>query len=239
MQPMHFLARSIVPLLPAGHNSPARHPKGTSPADIEHSWDAFYSEWVGPVVHFGTPALAVFAALLIMSRALTPIMLTTRSPGPRGAKLQDRARMAAMYWLGLIALLWAAVEAVVVFPLGRRYAHPQWSSMASLLIIAGSAAVVTTLYSVVGRPLRRQIYAPGVDSDAARAARRHDYARTTLAGALSGALIVVALTAANAEHEAASGVYRLGPYRQCVPRLRHSSAGSVGRRAGRPPFPGP
>src|SRR5436305_4516906 len=109
MRHTRILASALVLLLPAGCSSSAHGRKRTSPAVIEQSWDAFYSEWVQPVVHFGTPALVLFASLLIISRALTPIMLTTRSPGPRGAKLQDRARMAAMYWLGVIALLWAAV----------------------------------------------------------------------------------------------------------------------------------
>jgi hypothetical protein len=184
-----FVIALALPLAGCGST---RAQRNSSAVNVAHSWDAFYRNWIAPIVHFGTPTLIVFALLLALSRALTPVMLTTDSPGPRGAKLLDRARMAGMYWLGVVALGWSAVEAVVIYPLGRQEPHAVWVAATSIVLIAASSAVVTTLYAVVGRPLRRQIYAPGVETDAARQARIHDYARIWLTMTIS----VVLLTAA-------------------------------------------
>lgn len=164
-----------------------------SAVNVAHSWDAFYRDWIAPIVHFGTPTLIVFALLLALSRALTPVMLTTDTPGPRGANLLDRARMAGMYWLGVVALAWSAVEGVVIYPLGRQEPHAVWVAATSIVLIAASSAVVTTLYAVVGRPLLRQVYAPGVETEAARQARIHDYARISLTVTVS--IVVLAAAA--------------------------------------------
>ena len=105
-----------VAALGACNDDDSRRQHRPTPTRIASSWDRFYSEWVKPVVHFGTPMLVVFALLLTLARVLTRVMVTVDSPGPRGAHLRDRARMTTMYWVGVFALLWAAVEATVVLP---------------------------------------------------------------------------------------------------------------------------
>ena len=89
---------------------------GSGPSDISSAWDAFFHDWVKPVVHFGTPALIVFAVLLILTRVLTGRLVTKDSPGIRSAKTSARWPVSAMYWFGVICLLYAAIEATVIFP---------------------------------------------------------------------------------------------------------------------------
>ena len=92
---------------------------GSGPTDISAAWDAFFNDWVKPVVHFGTPVLIVFAVLLTLTRVLTGVLVTKDSPGIRSAKTSARLPVSVMYWFGVICLLYSVIEATVVFPLAR------------------------------------------------------------------------------------------------------------------------
>jgi hypothetical protein len=176
-----------------------QHPlKFAKPADVSTSWDSFYAYWVKPIVHVGTPTLVVFAVLLTLARSLTRLMVTKGSPGPRGAKLWDRARISAAYWLGVIALLWAAIEATVIFPLGRKHPHfhwvtAYWVTAISIGLVAATSATVAILYAVVGRPPHSQVYAPGADRELRRRARIHGFAHVWVACLIAIPLGVVAI----------------------------------------------
>jgi hypothetical protein len=146
---------------------------GSSPIDISSAWDAFFHDWVEPVVHFGTPALIVFAVLLILTRVLTGRLVTKDSPGIRSAKTSARWPVSVMYWFGVICLLYAAIEATVIFPLARdvmfgKTPKPPTAPPAPLTadfsigMVAAAAVVVWALYCIVGRPPWRKVYAPGL-----------------------------------------------------------------------------
>jgi hypothetical protein len=169
-----------------------------APADVSGSWDNFFAYWVKPIVHVGTPALVVFVVLLTLARSLTRLMVTKGSPGPRGAKLWDRARISVAYWLGVIALLWAAIEATVIFPLGRKqpdvhWATTSWMTAVSIGVVAATSATVALLYAVVGRPPHSQVYAPGADRELRRRARIHGFAHVWVAGLIATPLVLVAI----------------------------------------------
>ena len=146
---------------------------GSSPTDISSAWDAFFHDWVEPVVHFGTPALIVFAVLLILTRVLTGRLVTKDSPGIRSAKTSARWPVGVMYWFGVICLLYAAIEATIIFPLARdvmlgKKPKPPTAPPAPLTavfsigMVAAAAVVVWVLYWIVGRPPWRKVYAPGL-----------------------------------------------------------------------------
>jgi hypothetical protein len=146
---------------------------GSGPTDISSAWDAFFHDWAKPVVHFGTPALIVFAVLLILTRVLTGRLVTKDSPGIRSAKTSARWPVGVMYWFGVICLLYAAIEATVIFPLARdvmlgKKPKPPTAPPApltavfSIAMVAAAAVVVWVLYCIVGRPPWRKVYAPGL-----------------------------------------------------------------------------
>jgi hypothetical protein len=146
---------------------------GSSPTDISSAWDAFFHDWVKPLVHFGTPALIVFAVLLILTRVLTGRLVTKDSPGIRSAKTSARWPVGVMYWFGVICLLYAAIEATVIFPLARdvmlgKKPKPPTAPPAPLTavfsigMVAAAAVGVWVLYCIVGRPSWREVYAPGL-----------------------------------------------------------------------------
>ena len=147
---------------------------GAGPTDISSAWDAFFNDWVKPVVHFGTPALIVFAALLTLTRVLTGVLVTKDSPGIRSAKTSARLPVSVMYWFGVICLLYSAIEATIVFPLARDVMSGQykpksappapWTAEFSIGMIGAAGVVVWVLYCIVGRPLRRKVYAPGLNN---------------------------------------------------------------------------
>jgi hypothetical protein len=174
---------------------------GSRPVGIAVSWDAFFKDWVKPVVHFGTPVLIVFAVLLTLARVLTRRLVTKDSPGTRSAKARDRWPVGGMYWLGVGCLLYSAVEATVVFPFGRhvriaRHAliarHAPWTAAVSIVMAAAGCAVVLVLYYVVGRPLRRQVYTPRLSSQERKARGLGSYARVWMTMSLAAGLGVVA-----------------------------------------------
>jgi hypothetical protein len=174
----------------SGHRHRVGYP---TPADVSRSWDSFYRYWVKPIVHVGTPTLVVFVVLLTLARSLTRLMVTKGSPGPRGGQLWDRARISAAYWLGVVALLWAAIEATVIFPLSRKQHHFYSVTATSIALVAATSATVAILYAVVGRPPHSQVYAPGADRELRRRARIHGFAHVRLAYLIAIPLTLVAI----------------------------------------------
>jgi len=170
---------------------------GSGPSDISSAWDAFFHDWVKPVVHFGTPALIVFAVLLILTRVLTGRLVTKDSPGIRSAKTSARWPVSVMYWFGVICLLYAAIEATIIFPLARdvmfgKKPKPPTAPPASLTadfsvgMIAAAAVVVWVLYYIVGRPPWRKVHAPGLSE------RLESPARTKLAVPITAGMALAA-----------------------------------------------
>ncbi len=161
---------------------------GSGPTGISSAWDAFFNDWVKPVVHFGTPALIAFAVLLILTRVLTGVLVTKDSPGIRSAKTSARWPVSVMYWFGIICLLYSAIEATVIFPLARdvmfgKKPKPPTAPPAPLTaefsigMVAAAGVVVWVLYCIVGRPLRRKVYAPGLTKRQRRDLGLGSYAR--------------------------------------------------------------
>src|SRR5215467_5980391 len=181
---------------------------GSGPTGISSAWDAFFHDWVKPVVHFGTPVLIVFAVLLTLTRVLTGRLVTKDSPGIRSAKTAAKLPVSFMYWFGVICLLYAAIEATVIFPLARDMMfgtrpNPPSAPPAPLTaefsigMVAAATVVVWVLYCIVGRPLRRTVYAPGLTKRQRRDQGLGSYARfgwmvpvTTGMALGAGALIV-------------------------------------------------
>ena len=175
---------------------------GSGPTDISSAWDAFFHDWVKPVVHFGTPALIVFAVLLILTRFLTGRLVTKDSPGIRSAKTSARWPVSVMYWFGVICLLYAAIEATVIFPLARdvmfgKKPKPPTAPPAPLTadfsigMVAAAAVVVWVLYCIVGRPPWRKVYAPGLSERLESPARTGWAVPITAGMALAAGVLIV------------------------------------------------
>jgi hypothetical protein len=175
---------------------------GSGPSDISSAWDAFFHDWVKPVVHFGTPALIVFAVLLILTRVLTGRLVTKDSPGIRSAKTSARWPVSAMYWFGVICLLYAAIEATVIFPLARdlmfgKKPKPPTAPPAPLTadfsigMVAAAAVVVWVLYCIVGRPPWRKVHAPGLSERLESPARTRWAVPITAGMALAASVLIV------------------------------------------------
>jgi hypothetical protein len=180
---------------------------GSGPGDISSAWDAFFHDWVKPVVHFGTPALIVFAVLLTLTRVLTGVLVTKDSPGVRSSKTVARLPVSVMYWFGVFCLLWASIEATVIFPFARNLighhkpsAPPApWTAESSVAMAAVAGVVVWVLYCIVGRPLRRKVYAPGLNKQQRKERGLQSYARigwtipVTAGMAVGAAAVIVGL----------------------------------------------
>ena len=183
---------------------------GTGPTGISSAWDAFFHDWVKPVVHFGTPVLIVFAVLLTLTRVLTGRLVTKDSPGIRSAKTAAKLPVSFMYWFGVICLLYAAIEATVIFPLARDVMfgtrpRPPTAPPAPLTadfsigMVAAAAVIVWALYCIVGRPHRHKVYAPGLSERRRTDLGPESYARTgwavpvTASMALAAAALIVGL----------------------------------------------
>jgi hypothetical protein len=177
---------------------------GTGPGNISSAWDEFFHDWVKPVVHFGTPVLIAFAVLLTLTRVLTGVLVTKDAPGVRSAKTVARLPVSVMYWFGVFCLLWASIEAAVVFPLARNLigkdnpsAPPApWTVELSVVMVAVAGVVVWVLYCIVGRPLRRTVYAPGLKKQERKELGLDSYARvgwtvSVTAGMAVGAAAVI------------------------------------------------
>jgi hypothetical protein len=161
---------------------------GSGPTGISSAWDAFFNDWVKPVVHFGTPALIVFAVLLTLTRVLTGRLVTKDSPGIRSAKTAAKLPVSFMYWFGVICLLYSAIEATVIFPLARDVISGKKPKLPtappapltaefSIGMVAAAVVVVWVLYCIVGRPLKRTVYAPGLKKRRRRELGLGRYAR--------------------------------------------------------------
>jgi hypothetical protein len=121
-----------------------------APHGISRDWNSFFDFWVRPVVHFGTPVLVVFAVLLVLGRVLTQVLMFGDPPGPRSASTWTQVRLGGIYWLGIGCLLWSAVGAVLLFPLGRRDAPvpasaATWPAGVSIGLVAVAVAVAVLL----------------------------------------------------------------------------------------------
>jgi hypothetical protein len=143
----------------------------SGPGGISSAWNAFFHDWVKPVVHFGTPVLIVFAVLLTLTRVLTGVLVTKDAPGVRSAKTSARLPVSVMYWFGVTCLLYAAIEATVIFPLARTVMWGKHQPSAppapltaefSIAMVAAAGVVVWVLYRIIGRPFKRKVYAPGL-----------------------------------------------------------------------------
>lgn len=180
---------------------------GSGPGDISSAWDTFFHDWVKPVVHFGTPALIVFAVLLTLTRVLTGVLVTKDSPGVRSSKTVARLPVSVMYWFGVFCLLWASIEATVIFPFARiLHGSPKpsappapWTAESSVAMAAVAGVVVWVLYCIVGRPLRRKVYAPGLKKQERKELGLKSYARigwtipVTAGMAVGAAAVIVGL----------------------------------------------
>jgi hypothetical protein len=171
---------------------------GSGPGDISSAWDAFFHDWVKPVVHFGTPVLIVFAVLLTLTRVLTRVLVTKDAPGVRSAKAWARLPVSVMYWFGVICLLYASIEATVIFPVARNLiSHPKpsappapWTAETSIAMVAAAGVVVWLLYRIVGRPLKRKVYAPGLNKRQRRDMGLVSYARVGWTGLVTAGMAV-------------------------------------------------
>ena len=127
----------------------------TAPGDTSKSWDAFYAHWVKPVVHFGTPTLVVFAVLMALAVIATPLLVAADTPGVRSGSKRAGWALRDAYWLGVLCLLFSAIEATIVFPLSRnvRWArHAPWTAGVSIGLITAAVIVGFSLIVVVGKP---------------------------------------------------------------------------------------
>jgi hypothetical protein len=122
---------------------------GSVPHATSKAWDAFYRHWVHPVIHFGTPTLVVLAVLMTLAVVATPLVVRVSTPGTRSA--DSESALSGAYWLGVICLLFSAVEATIVFPLSRhvRWARPEsWAAVVSIGLIFVALMVVALLFTV-------------------------------------------------------------------------------------------
>src|ERR1700747_2644412 len=106
---------------------------GSVPHGTSKAWDAFYRHWVHPVVHFGTPTLAVLAVLMTLAVVVTPLVVRASPPGTRSAGTESP--LGGAYCVGVICLLSSAIEATIIFPLSRhvRWARPEsWAAAVSI-----------------------------------------------------------------------------------------------------------
>lgn len=123
-----------------------------TPSDIANTWNGFFSDWVKPILQFGTPALIVFGVLLVVARILTRALVRVNAKGQRSAGRWSRLGMGLTYWLGVGCLLWASVEAAIMFPLGVAMTPTlaSWSARVSILLGSAGLALVLILFTVIG-----------------------------------------------------------------------------------------
>jgi hypothetical protein len=127
---------------------------GPAPAGASKAWDAFYENWVHPVVHFGTPLLILFAVLMTLAVIVTRLLVSADTPGMRSGDKGPARALRGAYWLGVVCLALSAFEATIVFPLSRnvRWARPEpWAAGASIGLIVTAFIVFMVLLNVVGQ----------------------------------------------------------------------------------------
>lgn len=124
---------------------------GSVPVDVSNDWDTFYEAWVKPVAHFGVPTLIVFAVLLTLSVIVTPLLVDKDTPGVRSGGRLARGIMRGMYWFGVLCLLFASIEAAVVYPVARNVRTAPWAAGVAIGLAAIGFAVSYTLFRVFDR----------------------------------------------------------------------------------------
>jgi hypothetical protein len=126
---------------------------GSALHGTSQAWDTFYNEWVHPVINFGTPPLVVFAVLMALAVIVTPMLMSVDTPGIRSGDKGPARGLRGAYWLGVVCLLFSAVEAIVVFPLSRNLtARPEpWAAGVSISLIAAAIIAIVVLLTVVGQ----------------------------------------------------------------------------------------
>lgn len=136
---------------------------GSALDGTSQAWDRFYKAWVHPVVNFGTPPLLVFAVLMALAVIVTPMLVGVHTPGIRSGGKGPARGLRGAYWLGVVCLVFSAVEATIVFPLSRNVpARPEpWAAAVSIILIAAAVIAGVVLLQVAGRerpPLRGLVY---------------------------------------------------------------------------------
>ena len=133
---------------------------GSVPVDVSNDWDAFYKAWVGPVVHFGAPTLIVFTVLLTLSVVVTPLLVKKDTPGVRSGGPLARCVLRGMYWFGVLCLLFASVEAAIVYPVARNVRAAPWAAEVAIGLTTTGLAVSYTLFKVFDREWPGDIWNP-------------------------------------------------------------------------------
>ena len=85
----------------------------------EAAWDAFYADWVAPLVHLATPPLVVLAVLLVATRLLTRLVVGTTAIGTGAHRRLPWQNRRFAYWLALCGQAVAAVELTVGVAVAR------------------------------------------------------------------------------------------------------------------------
>jgi hypothetical protein len=126
---------------------------GSALHGTSEAWDTFYKDWVHPVLNFGTPPLVVFAVLMALAVIVTPMLVGVHTPGVRSGDKRPARALRGAYWLGVVCLLFSAVEATIVFPLSRNVpGRPEpWAAGVSISLIAAAIIVLVVLLTVVGQ----------------------------------------------------------------------------------------
>ena len=98
-------------------------------------------------------------------------------------------------------MLYSAIEATVVFPLARdvMFGRPvvtsppaPWTAGFSIGMVGAAGVIVWVLYCIVGRPLRRQVYAPGLKNWQRRDLGLGSYARIGWAAPITAGMALAA-----------------------------------------------
>lgn len=136
---------------PAGP-TPSPSPTPCSiPLDIANDWDSFYDAWVEPVVHFGVPALVLFAVFVALSVIATPLLVGKNEPGIRSGGDWARWILLGMYCYGVLCLAYAAIEVTVVYPVQRYVYAKVWVTVVAIALSVFAVAITIILFWVFDR----------------------------------------------------------------------------------------
>lgn len=130
----------------------------TAPQRTASLWDGFYAHWVEPVLRFGTPALVVFVLLLLAVRVLSRVVV-----GSCDQSLSER--WDGTYWIGIVGLAVAAIDASVTLPLSFDHSYDRavqtmlWITI-GLIVVCGF--VVTALFARPARTRDLAVYGGAV-----------------------------------------------------------------------------
>lgn len=119
----------------------------TAPQRTASAWDAFYADWVVPVLRFGTPALVVFVVLLIVVRVLSRAVVGT----------DDQSLSRRWDWsysLAILGLVVAAIDASVTLPLSFDATYDRAVQAMLWITVALLVACGLLLAALFARPAR-------------------------------------------------------------------------------------